>query len=822
MKLKKYLVTLLISTSFCSVAQVKIGNNPQNINPSSVLELESATKVLVITRMNTVQMNAITATQGGMVYNTDTGCVHYHNGLNWLNLCDGLNNTNNISLTDNGDGTFTFTDGGGTQVNFNGSDQQTFSADDATMVVTQNGDDFGFRVGIVKSAQIGDFSIGSVDIQNNAITQDKLADASVGAGELRDGEVGSTQIADGGILPVDIAPGGINQVLVTTDSGITEWVTKTDLEAAVTDQATITGSGTTADPFKIGNQVLNEIIGNTDAILANDTDIADNTVNITANTTAIVSNDTNIAALNTTTAINATNIAANTASITANATAIVSNDTDIAALNATSATNVIDIGANTANITANTTAIVSNDTDIAALNATSATNVIDIGANTAAITALNSSKEDVANKSNDTALGNSTTLYPTQNAVKNYVDNAITSSEGLDNDTSPTNEIQDLNQVLTAGADAGNTIITNLGTPINANDATTKTYVDNAIITSEGLDNDTSITNEIQNLNQVLTTGADAGNTIITNLGAPVNANDATTKTYVDNAITISAGLDNDTSTTNEIQNLNQVLTVGADAGNTIITNLGAPVNASDAATKQYIDNAIATPVSTLAPITGSTIAGQFFISDANGGLTPIPVDEMFFDITNNRIGFNTDTPQQKFHVASEVRGTSFASSQGTENQPAYSFYTNDDANTGMYRIAADRLGFSTGGTNAVTIDPDQNVGIGTNTTPTSKLDVAGALALPVTNTTTNITLDNTHHTLIIDVDLASTDISIEIPDPNTCKGRIYILKIFGNFFDVTATVPYMDSNGGEVLQATALSGVIWLQSNGSIWHQVN
>jgi hypothetical protein len=38
--------------------------------------------------------------------------------------------------------------------------------------------------------------------------------------------------------------------------------------------------------------------------------------------------------------------------------------------------------------------------------------------------ALNA-KEDVANKSTDTALGTSDTLYPTQNAVKTYVDNEV-------------------------------------------------------------------------------------------------------------------------------------------------------------------------------------------------------------------------------------------------------------------------------------------------------------------------------------------------------------------------------------------------------------
>ncbi len=52
---------------------------------------------------------------------------------------------------------------------------------------------------------------------------------------------------------------------------------------------------------------------------------------------------------------------------------------------------------------------------------------------------------------------------------------------------------------------------------------------------------DGSVTNEIQNLSQVLTQGTDAGNKNITNLADPVNAQDASTKAYVD-ALLIQAG----------------------------------------------------------------------------------------------------------------------------------------------------------------------------------------------------------------------------------------------------------------------------------------
>jgi hypothetical protein len=64
----------------------------------------------------------------------------------------------------------------------------------------------------------------------------------------------------------------------------------------------------------------------------------------------------------------------------------------------------------------------------------------DLAISTATATAL-SNKENSSNKSDDTALGNSTTLYPTQNAVKTYV-NAQVSSGAPDADVNTKGKIQ--------------------------------------------------------------------------------------------------------------------------------------------------------------------------------------------------------------------------------------------------------------------------------------------------------------------------------------------------------------------------------------------
>lgn len=228
-------------------------------------------------------------------------------------------------------------------------------------------------------------------------------------------------------------------------------------------------------------------------------------------------------------------------------------------------------------------------------------------------------------------------------ATKSYVDE----QNNLDLDKDPNNEIQDLSQVLTKGTDAGGKKITGLGTPTLANDAATKNYVDS------------------KTLADALAKGNDAGAKQIKNLAAPTDANDAVTKNYVDT----QNALDLDQSATNEIQtltytpatnnlaissgnsvtistNLNQVLTNSNDAGAKKITNLAAPTNDSDATTKLYVDNAIATNYAFKVPYSftnsgtlvvnqvvslGADIYDDFNVVASNQFVTPATGTYMFF-----------------------------------------------------------------------------------------------------------------------------------------------------------------------------------------------
>ena len=143
-------------------AQVKLGDNPQSIDPASLFELESTDQVLVITRVSNAELQAITPSMGALAYNTDEKCLFYHNGEVWINLCEALGRAFTTDAIQN---------------------------EFPTIVITPLEESINFEVGEIRSENIVDFSIGSQDIQNNSINSEKLADASVGAAELQDNAV---------------------------------------------------------------------------------------------------------------------------------------------------------------------------------------------------------------------------------------------------------------------------------------------------------------------------------------------------------------------------------------------------------------------------------------------------------------------------------------------------------------------------------------------------------------------------------------------------------------------------------------------------------
>jgi hypothetical protein len=95
-------------------------------------------------------------------------------------------------------------------------------------------------------------------------------------------------------------------------------------------------------------------------------------------------------------------------------------------------------------------------------------------ANTSDVTTSLATKEDASNKSNS-ALGTSTTLFPTQNAVKTYVDGQISSATIVDADASTKGKLQLAGDL--AGSALSPSVVKLRGTPINSIAPTTAGHV---------------------------------------------------------------------------------------------------------------------------------------------------------------------------------------------------------------------------------------------------------------------------------------------------------------------------------------------------------
>ncbi|SIS94947.1 hypothetical protein SAMN05421766_105136 [Zobellia uliginosa] len=146
-------------------AQVKIGDNPQTIDPSSILELESSNKVLVITRVDESQMASIVPNRGAMVYNTTADCIYYYDGTAWISMCEAAG------------GLIT--------------DPELNAESTIAITPTPNGNTIEIAPNSINSEQIRDGGINGIDIQDGSIGQNKLSDNSVTQNKLAENSVGA-------------------------------------------------------------------------------------------------------------------------------------------------------------------------------------------------------------------------------------------------------------------------------------------------------------------------------------------------------------------------------------------------------------------------------------------------------------------------------------------------------------------------------------------------------------------------------------------------------------------------------------------------------
>jgi hypothetical protein len=586
------------------VAQIKIGNNPHEISQASVLELESEDKVLVITRVNNRQMEEITPLNGAMVFNTDTGCIHFYEGVSWQNLCNRVN----VQLT---------------------STPVVHST--PTLSIAELGNELHLEVLTINGDQIEDLSIGGNLLQANAVTERvidfdnvTLADFQNDAGFI----TGNSQLSPEPGNAISYREG-----VFYDDSAL--WMAVSGV-AEVIDSDRDSDDSNEIQELELQGSLLSISEGNSVDLSA---------FNIAG------SDDQNLSGI------------------------------------------LLDGNILRIDIEDGLPAQV----DLSALASGS---FLQTAADLPFIPTGNTLAEDV------------------QSAIEELQQELDGISAG--GTANPTDELQGLSledAVLTLLPSANGNSSVDL-------DPLLVTEAELAALDLDDADADPA--NELQNISST------DGSVAIAAVGNDFD-------------LSVPGGGSDDQDLTGAVLS-GSSLTIGIENGNSVTANLEALVTDAELAALD-LDDADADPANELqnisspdASILVNRVGNDFEIlfagvptslNLANSDLAQTGGDRIYsLDGQNlsfagsGSLGIGTTNPQSKLHVAGEVRSSGYANSNGVAGEPSYAF--NNDPDTGMWRGSnVNYLRFSTAGLEAMTINPDQNIGLGTST-PTERLHVNG------------------------------------------------------------------------------------------------
>ena len=241
MKLVPIIFTFILANF--AFGQVKIGSNINTIDGSSLVELESNSKVFVLSRVSTVEMNAIAPLNGALVYNTDDDCIFQFNNGSWSSLCVNISAGETVTtLIDNANGTFTYTSEDGTSstiekatITDNGDGTYSFSNDGTIFMLLDsnaNSNPYDNSISTLSAVNVQE----AIDELNSAIGNSDATDLD------RDdtNELNTAIALNGTSIEVTDAGSTLSQDLDGTDAGSTlfsDGTFATDAELAASDTA---------------------------------------------------------------------------------------------------------------------------------------------------------------------------------------------------------------------------------------------------------------------------------------------------------------------------------------------------------------------------------------------------------------------------------------------------------------------------------------------------------------------------------------------------------------------------------------------------------
>ena len=202
----------------------------------------------------------------------------------------------------------------------------------------------------------------------------------------------------------------------------------------------------------------------------------------------------------------------------------------------------------------------------------------------------------------------------------------------------------------------------------------------------------------------------------------------------------------------------------------------------------------------------------------------PASVFGNFFATTNDAIAAGIGGAISFGGYYTGTTNTHWAAIQGSKNNATdndyggyLSFYTraNGVALAEKARITSGGSFFINSTSNFYWQNTDGFLGI-KQSSPTSTLHVTGSIAKAVTTTSGALTLDSTHHIVLV-----TGVVTITLPNANTCTGRVYIIKnaVSG---PGTVTVGRTSTNtidGSTSLSLTVTNKTTTVVSDGSNWH---